>query len=226
MSCNEWIKQHVPGKTFAEVGGLWGTVNEKVSVAGKAGAHETTMIDIAPLGHELWENFYKKCADEGVVCGNSISASVDDPAFSEKAGMYDIVHCSGVIYHCPNPLFTVSQLAKISKEILILGSTIIPHTISNSRGTIKTEGSSSIFVPALSKQQLAVVTEFLEEVGGKACGINLPLSGEWSLGDYGPWWHLFTVDYVAGLLKVCGFEVLEEDVIWQGRAVYLLAKRI
>jgi len=46
MACNEWIKQYVQGKTFVDVGRLWGTVNEKVSVAAKAGARETSMIDI------------------------------------------------------------------------------------------------------------------------------------------------------------------------------------
>jgi hypothetical protein len=226
MSCDAWINRNVQGKTFADVGGLWGTVNEKVSVAAKAGARETTMIDITPLGHDSWAQFYQRCEERGIVCGRSISANVDSPEFSEKAGMYDVVHCSGVIYHCPNPLHTVAQLASISREILIVGSTVIPHSITNSRGTIKMEKNSALFVPALSEHQRAVVTEFLEEVGAKAYGINLPLSDGWSLTDYAPWWYLFTGDYVAGLLEVCRFKVLERASVWEGKAAYFLAKRI
>src|SRR5690606_13047137 len=35
MSCpkDAWIQRLVPGKSFIDVGGLWGTVNEKVTVA-------------------------------------------------------------------------------------------------------------------------------------------------------------------------------------------------
>jgi len=33
-----YIAQVIAGKTFVDVGGLWGTVNEKVSVAYQAGA--------------------------------------------------------------------------------------------------------------------------------------------------------------------------------------------
>jgi hypothetical protein len=226
MACNEWIKERVQGKTFADIGGLWGTANEKVTVAAKAGAIETAMVDITPLGHEAWEKFYQRCAGEGVVCGKSISANVDELAFSEKVGVYDVVHCSGVVYHCPNPLFTISQLAKISKEALILGSAVIPHTISDSKGIIKMERSSAIFVPALNENQRRIVARYFEEVGANMLGINLPLPDGWSLNDYAPWWYLFTTDYVAGLLKVCGFNVLETSSVWHGRAVYLLAERI
>ena len=33
MSGDKWIQEEAKGKTFADVGGLWGTVNEKVTVA-------------------------------------------------------------------------------------------------------------------------------------------------------------------------------------------------
>ncbi len=226
MSCDEWISHSVHGKTFADVGGLWGTVNEKVSVAARAGARETTMIDITPPDHEAWAQFYQRCADQGVECGKSITANVDDPGFAEKVGMYDVVHCSGVIYHCPNPVYTLAQLASISREILIIGSTVIPHHISNSKGAIAMEENSALFVPALNDRQREVITFYLEEVQAKAVGINLPLAEGWSMTDYCPWWYLFTTDYVAGLMRVCGFGVTETSSVWQGRAAYLLGKRI
>lgn len=87
----------------------------KVSVVAKAGAAETIMIDIVPLNNELWKKFYERCSKEGVKCGRSIQANVDASDFPSKAGLYDVVHCSGIIYHCPNPLYTVSQLANIQK---------------------------------------------------------------------------------------------------------------
>jgi hypothetical protein len=44
----QWIAASVQGKSFAEVGGLWGTVNERVTVAARCGAAETAMIDVIP----------------------------------------------------------------------------------------------------------------------------------------------------------------------------------
>ncbi len=44
----QWVATAAVGKSFAEVGGLWGTVNEQVTVAAAAGATATTMIDVAP----------------------------------------------------------------------------------------------------------------------------------------------------------------------------------
>ena len=65
----DWIERAVPGRTFAEVGGLWGTVNEQVTVAAKAGARAVTMIDVAPDGGPegyLWDRFRERCRQEGV----------------------------------------------------------------------------------------------------------------------------------------------------------------
>jgi hypothetical protein len=87
------------------------------------------------------------------------------------------------------------------------------------------EENSAILVPALNEHQRAVVAHFLEEVGAKDYGINLSLPG-WSLSDYSPWWSLFTADYVSGLLKVCGFNVLKTSSVWHGRSAYFLAQRV
>ncbi len=226
MSCKEWMEQHVKGRTFADVGGLWGTVNEKVTVAAKAGAAKTTMMDITPLDHELWKKFYDRCAQEGVTCDSSIQANVDDPDLKKKVGTYDVVHCAGVLYHCPHPLYTVFQLGTITKSILILGSTVIPRVIKNTAGEIAVERGSSLFVPAMDDYQRNVVTQFYKEVGASTMyGINPPLNDGWSLDNYVPWWHLFTADCIIGLLKVCGLTVEDFCDDWGGRAAYFFAVR-
>ncbi len=42
-----YIRWVVAGKSFVDVGGPWGTVNEKVSVAHTHGACGLTMIDVS-----------------------------------------------------------------------------------------------------------------------------------------------------------------------------------
>jgi len=225
MSCNEWIQAVVRGKTFADVGGLWGTVNEQVTVAAKAGAAEVTMMDIAPLDHEMWSKFHERCREQGVVCTRYMQGNIDDPHFPERVGSFDVVHCAGVVYHCPNPLYSISQLARITRKTMILGSTVIPLRISNDAGTIAMEDNTALLIPALSDRQKRVVAVYFEAVGAKIAGISLPVESGWSLNDYALWWYLFTTNFVAGLLEVCGFKVLETTSEWQGRAAYFLAER-
>ncbi|HEX7654859.1 MAG TPA: hypothetical protein VF607_15225, partial [Verrucomicrobiae bacterium] len=99
MPCNPWIKQLAKDRTFVDVGGLWNTVNERVTIAAKAGAAQVTMIDGMDPEDPWWQKFYERCRTEGVVCNRSLVANVDEPDFPVKAGNYDIVHCSGIIYH-------------------------------------------------------------------------------------------------------------------------------
>jgi hypothetical protein len=69
----QWVAESVQGKSFAEVGGLWGTVNERVTVAARAGAAETAMIDVIPPEDELWTLFRERAATFGVT-GTSLRA--------------------------------------------------------------------------------------------------------------------------------------------------------
>ncbi|MGE5237547.1 MAG: hypothetical protein ACM3ON_01955 [Chloroflexota bacterium] len=226
MPCNEWIRSRVRGKTFADVGGLWGTDRERVTVAAQAGASRTAMIDITELDHELWHQFHARCEEQGVTCDASLQANIDDPGLASRVGRYDIVHCAGVIYHCPNPLHTVSQLASITGETLILGSVIIPPVIENTAAGLRVENNSALFVPSLSESQRTTVAQYFEEVGARIYGINMPLARGWSPDDYTPWWYLFTAGFIAGLVSVCGFKILDSVPEWHGRAAYFLAERI
>ena len=69
-----WVQDLVKDKTFADVGGLWNTINEKVTVASLAGAHEVTMIDLMHNKSHWWDKFDEKCKNEDVVCNNKVSA--------------------------------------------------------------------------------------------------------------------------------------------------------
>jgi len=227
MSCNDWITAVVKGNTFADVGGLWGTLNEKVSVAAKAGAVKTAMVDMQPMNNELWQKFYERCFTEGVTCDSAIEANIDDPDFPDKVGTYDVVHCAGVIYHCPNPLYTISQLSKVTSKIFILGTIVIQPHIKNSKGEMVIEAGGGLFVPALNDRQREVVATFFREVGASEMfGIDPPIEKkEWSLDNYSPWWWLFTPDCVPGLLAACGFTLESTYSEWGGRVSYYLAKR-
>jgi 2-polyprenyl-3-methyl-5-hydroxy-6-metoxy-1,4-benzoquinol methylase len=222
---DQWIKDLVPGKSFVDVGGLWGTVNEKVTVAAKVGAASTTMLDITSLDRPLWRAFYERCASLGVSGCQSISANIDELGLEKKVGQFDVVHCSGVLYHCPNPLHTLTQLARISRKYLILTSTVIPSTVSNSKGTITVPPGAALFVPYLSQDQMAILKEHWERGGvSSAIGITEQPS-TWRIEDYAPWWWLFPVATVRQLIMAVGFDVLEDCPCWEGKAHSFLARK-
>lgn len=222
---DKWIEEVVKGKTFADVGGLWGTVNEKVTVALKAGAAVATMIDITPLGSSLWERFQDRCALEGVTNYQCIQGDINNPDAIEDLRSYDVVCCSGVLYHCPHPLYAVIHLAAVCKRTLILGSSAIPSTVSTASGALVSEPGSALFVPALNETQKGIIDEYFKEVGAQEMvGINT--SCDWSiLDDYAPWWWLFTPEHVAALLEVAGFRILESGSEWEGRTALYLAEK-
>ena len=228
--CEQWVADVVPGKTFAEVGGLWGTVNEQVTVAAQAGATATTMIDIAPDDggdEDLWKLFRERATSRGVTDTTCLIASIDDPETVERAGSFDVVCCSGVLYHCPDPVHTLRQLRAITRETLILGTVSMPETVTTSAGTVSVEAGAALLVPAISDSQRGVFAQWLRDLGDdniRADGITHPVQSGWALDDYAPWWWFFTRDHVAGLLRISGFEVETVASYWQGRATFYLAR--
>ncbi len=230
--CERWVAEASPGKSFAEVGGLWGTVNEQVTAAAQAGASSTTMIDVAPSDGgegDLWELFRERARSLGVTDTACLHGSIDDPETARRAGSFDVVCCNGVLYHCPDPLHTLRQLRAITRETLVLGTVSMPETVSSAAGSVSLEPGAALFVPAANQSQLAVLGQWLRELGDvhiQADGITHAVPSGWALDDYDPWWWLFTRDYVAGLLRVAGFEVENVASYWEGRATLYLARAV
>src|SRR5580692_11280331 len=107
---DELIREFAAGKTFADVGGLWATINEKVSVASVAGASSVAMIDITALDNELWTRLHERLASLGVTNYERISEDVEKLGKREDCPTFDVVHCSGVLYHHPEPLQLIRSL--------------------------------------------------------------------------------------------------------------------
>jgi SAM-dependent methyltransferase len=226
-----WIAEAVPGRSFAEVGGLWGVVNEQVTVAAAAGASELAMIDVASSGtpDDLWQAFDSRLLEHGVSGVRCIQGSIDDTSVVEQAGSFDVVHCSGVLYHCPEPLQTLRNLHSLVRETLVLGTATMPETVSTSSGTVSVAPGAAMLVPAMTTSQRAIFGEWLRENGATlAYGLNHEISNNWDMrredwNPYEAWWWFFTPDHVAALLGAAGFEVRNVASYWNGRATFYLA---
>lgn len=220
-----YIARVVPGRSFVDIGGLWGTINEKVTVAHKAGAISTAMLDWTPPHTELWQAFHQRCADAGVHDYQSLSANIDEPGLERRVGQFDVVHCSGVLYHCPNPFFTLTQIARLCRRSLILTTAVIPPTITASMGRIAVPSGGALFVPYLPRDQREVLREHWEGAGVSGVIGIMEQPAAWLIEDYAPWWWLFPSATARQLIMAAGFDIEEDTPFWNGNAHVFLAHR-
>ncbi len=210
----------VRGRTFADIGGLWGTVNEKVSVAHALGAADVTMIDLTPDGEELWQKFHERISTLGVPHCRSISKTVTD--VSSVHGLhFEVVHCSGVLYHHPNPLAFLSALRTMATQHLVLTSVVAPQHVSNEHGEYRLPSSGVVFLPALGEPERTVLAHYYRESSG-AVGAGLSTPYEYRIDDLAPWWWLPTQEAFQAMCRAAGFRVRDSALFWGDNALALL----
>lgn len=223
---DQYIGKVVKGKSFAEVGGLWGTVSEKVSVAHVHAARDLTMVDISPPESELWRLFDERRRALHVPEVHCLSADLLKLVETVSCPQFDVVHCSGILYHAPNPLQFLRALRQVTREFLILTSAVTARRISNKHGTLEIPQAAALFLPALQGKERAILQTYWEQfVGDGALGLTREAK-YWSLDDFALWWWLPTVEALAALCKAAGFDPMEGGYIWSQNAyVQLLAVR-
>ena len=226
----KWIERLVPGRSFADIGGLSGTVNEMVTVAARAGATRYCMVDMQPEGNEWWRAFHEHCRTRGVEDYACHIANLEDPMLPERLGKFDVVHCSGILYHAPDPVHLLRQLRRLTREHLILTTMAVPERIATSRGEHPISTGAAYFIPALDERDRALFSEHFDRLSIQVPGVNAPAVARWMDGDvnyeYGPWWWLWTPRFVAKMLEVVGFEVLEGGETREGRSHSFLCSKV
>jgi len=230
-----WISSNVKGKTFADVGGIGvNSINERITLASKYGATSVTMIDIRPSDYYEWDIFHKRCKETGVHDYQCIDcADINNPKLLEKVGFYDFVHCTGIVYHLPNPVWGIENLSKIVKEYLIINTVIIPSRIKTECGSLEFYGSTVLFMPGLNSNERKILNSYYM----KKFNININhmapmLEAEkpdcpWfedGKTTCWPYWWLFTEKSFIALVKMMGFEILD-TALWENHALTLLAKK-
>lgn len=226
----EWIRQHVAGLRFADVGGLWGTVGEKVTAAHAAGAASVAMVDAMPRKSEWWTKFLEHAAKKGVP-REQIRCSVADleqESFPKDAGVYDYVNCSGVLYHVPNPLAVLRNLARSTRRYLSLATQVLPERIENAAGVLVIPPAQGLFIPSLTDQQRAVLAAYYDEHDYKITHVNrdgpafVDPKGNFR---YGPSYWLPTLEMLVAMVRMFGFQVLQTGWLSDHGAVLLAEQR-
>lgn len=232
---HHWIKEFVPGKSFADVGGLWGTVNETVSIAMLSKASSATMIDIQPFGNEWWEKFDERCKEFGLTDYSKKQLDVCHSDSLKGQQKYDFVHCSGILYHVSDPIQFIQNLISLANEYVLISSMCIPDYISNDSGELISPVGTSHLVPCLSESNRKVLGDYLETKGIKRDPADKRTTQQlfekdrtvnarpwwriksWkkeikcapSIVNTGPWWWIYSPETMEEFCKTCGLEIIK-----------------
>lgn len=222
---DRFIKQVVAGKSFVDVGGLWGTVRERVSVADKYGAADLAMLDVTPRTDPLWRAFHERM--KALQVEGAIFRLAHDLHDYEGPG-FDVVHCSGVLYHCPNPIGAVQALRRLTKEYLILSSSVVPRVIENAAGRWELPSDHTwVCLPEMSEENAAIMAAHWRPfVDDTAIGLTRDWPKPLDPNDWAPWYWLPTIPALIAVAEGSGFKLVAHAPIWYGMAHTLLLEAV
>jgi hypothetical protein len=188
----EFIRRFAPGRSFVDVGAMWNVNGQMAFLAEDCGATAVTAIDVmSPT--EAFEAEHRR-RDSKV---RFLRGDIHDASVVEAAGPHDVVWCSGVVYHAPNPLLTLQRLREVTAETLILATETIPEVAGLAQ--------ACVFFPGLAEQDRAL--HAAARPHGVAHGIHTAFDPS---QGYSAWWWGITRSALHGMLQASGFRVVEE----------------
>ena len=186
------IKKYVPGKTFADIGCMWGVNGLNSFIAEESGATKVFAVDVYPESKEFLQEKSKRNSKIQFIQGD-----INQSSTAQKIGVADVVLCAGVLYHAPDPVHLLTRLRSITKETLILSTSIIPELPGIKNATI--------FYPFLNKNQ--------RKIWDRGVGTQKAITGPYEPeSGYGNWFWGFTPSCVESMLNCAGFEVKEKYI--------------
>jgi SAM-dependent methyltransferase len=189
------ISRIARGKSVLDMGGMWSVDGEYAFLAERAGASRVVLCDgMDPTG----EFSRKHAASSSRI--EYVKGDLHDPSTVERLGAFDVVWCTGVIYHSPDPYRLVEHLRRLTNEVLVLGTRAIPE--------IPGVEGACIFYPALSESSRRAVGWAHGREAPGMWGAATPFDRAPGMGYANYWWGI-TPSALIGMLELARFEVLE-----------------
>ncbi len=186
------VKKYSKGKTFVDIGALWGIHGLNTFVAEESGALRSIAVDVYSETPEFLETVRKKNSRVEFIRGD-----INNEETIKKIGFCDVVLCSGVVYHTPSPIDMFMRLRMITKETLILNTASIPEFFG-----VK---NVAVFYPFLSKEQ--------RNIWNRGIGSQKAITGPYEPQEgYANWFWGMTPSAIESMLLLAGFEVTERFV--------------
>jgi hypothetical protein len=233
-----WITGLVAGRTFVDIGGIGvQSTNERVTFASRAGASRVTMADIRPFSYYEWTIFAEKCAKAGVTDVERIDqVDITSPDLANRMPVSDLVHCTGILYHVPDPVSTVRNLLTVVGRHLIVNTITVPARVENDEGALAFDGNVALFLPGTSERERRILDAHyrnrygwtLDDIaprleGQPADTVKMPYLEDGRPSCW-PYWWLMTDDCVRSLLRLFGLRIVEEWK-WDNHCLFCLCER-
>ncbi len=185
-TAQDLIRKYAIGKTFADIGCMWGVHGAYSFFAEFSGATRIVGVDVFPPTEEFTIEHRRLNSRVDFFLGD-----IHKTDTTKRLGTFNVVFCKGVLYHTPDPFYLLVRLHSICDEILILGTHLIPE--------IPGLRNSAVFYPMLpeSYRKLFVTPD---------PGQYNPETG------YANWFWGLTPSCVEALLDCAGFALLEKLV--------------
>jgi hypothetical protein len=186
----EYVRRHAPGKSFADIGCMWGVNGRYAFIAEEAGARAVKAVDVfGPTPEFEQEKLARNSAVEFILGDICARETLD------RVGPVDVVFCAGVLYHHPSPFDLLAALRAICRETLILRTSTIPE--------VDGLPNAAVFWPML-------------DAGARQLWNLRSLGVEWQAGitnafdpaeGYGNWFWGLSPSCLVSLVQAAGFLV-------------------
>ena len=188
-----YVERFAPGRSFADIGCMWGVNGEHAFVAERAGANRVVCVDVFGPTPEFEARRTRTASRVEFVLGDIVSE-----ATLERVGNVDVVLCAGVLYHHPSPFDLLVALRRICRETLILRTATIPEV----RGL----PHAAVFYPILDAG-----SRRMWELSSLGLQRQVGISDAFQPGaGYGNWFWGMSPSCVSAMLAGAGFRVREQ----------------
>jgi 2-polyprenyl-3-methyl-5-hydroxy-6-metoxy-1,4-benzoquinol methylase len=186
------VAQHCAGKTFADVGCMWGVDGEHSFGAERAGATRVLAIDVFGPTPEFVHK--KEHLDSQV---EFILGDIGESSTIDRVGRNEVVLCAGVLYHHPSPYDLLVALRRICDGTLILRTSTIPEN--------RSLPNAAVYYPLLNERErrrwdLRTLGVLHQE------GITNAFAPH---EGYGNWFWGMSPSALRSLVETAGFRVVE-----------------
>ena len=106
------IRRIAPGRSFLDLGGMWSVHGRAAFLAEEAGASRVAIFDGMDPTEEFSEEHESRSSSVRFIQGD-----LHDAVAIEGLGRFDVVWCTGVLYHTPNPFLAIEHLRRLTNEI-------------------------------------------------------------------------------------------------------------
>jgi hypothetical protein len=171
---------------------MWGINGANSFFAEKCGAKRVLALDVYPATEQFLSEHSRSNSQIDFVLGD-----INEADTLRRLGTSNVVLCSGVLYHMPDPFSLLVRLRSISDDVLILGTQLVPE--------IPGLRNAAVFYPMLEEKHRS---RFKQGIGMQKA-ITGPYEPE---SGYGNWFWGLTASCVESLLICTGFTIIEKHV--------------